>query len=121
MAIPVQPVSSSIRAASARLRTSPLPNTGMRSTASATARMPSRFTWPPKPCSRVRPWIVTPATPAFSNSRAKNGAVNCESSQPRRIFTVTGIFTASTTVRTSAMVLTVSHIIAEPPPPRTTL
>ena len=65
--------------------------------------------------------MVSPATPAFSNSRAKNGAVSCVSSQPRRIFTVTGMRTASTTVRTSATVPAASHIMAEPPPPRVTL
>jgi hypothetical protein len=59
--------------------------------------------------------------PACSNSRAKNGALQLWSSQPRRIFTLTGMRTASTTVRTRAMVLPASHIMAEPPPPRTTL
>ncbi len=71
MAMPAQPVVANMRAASARVRTSPLPMTGMRSTASTTLRMPSRLTLPPKPWARVRPWMVTAATPAFSNSRAK--------------------------------------------------
>ena len=65
--------------------------------------------------------MVTAATPAFSNSRAKNGAERLSSSQPRRIFTVTGSRTASTTVRTSFTVPPASHIMAEPPPPRVTL
>ena len=68
-------------------RTSPLPKTGIRSTASTTRRMPSWFTPPEKPCSRVRPWMVTAATPTFSNSRAKYGAVRLSSSHPSRIFT----------------------------------
>ena len=55
------------------MRTSPLPMTGMRSTASTTARMPSRLTVPLKPCARVRPWMVMAATPTCSNSRAKIG------------------------------------------------
>ena len=79
-----------MRSASRIERTSPLPMTGMRSTASTTARMPSRLTEPLKPCSRVRPWIVTAATPTRSNSRAKYGAVRLSASQPSRIFTVTG-------------------------------
>ena len=99
------------------IRTSPLPKTGIRSTASTTRRMPSWFTPPEKPCSRVRPWMVTAATPTFSNSRAKYGAVRLSSSHPSRIFTVTGTGTASTTFRTRSTVApVVSHSIDEPPP-----
>ena len=122
MAIPWQPVSSMICLASFKLRTSPLPKTGMRSTASTTARMPSWLTPPPKPCSRVRPWMVIAATPTCSKSRAKPGAERLASSQPSRIFTVTGMRTDSTTRWTSFTVVpVVSHIMAEPPPTRTTL
>lgn len=122
MAMPAQPVSSIIRAASATPRTSPLPNTGMRCTASTTRRMPSWLTRPPNPCSRVRPWIVTAATPTVSNCRAKYGAVSWSSSQPSRIFTVTGTGTASTTLRTSSTVApVVSHRSDDPPPVLTTL
>src|SRR6516165_4970088 len=40
----------------------------MRSTAATTARMPLRLTRLPKPWARFRPWTVTAATPALSNS-----------------------------------------------------
>ncbi len=65
--------------------------------------------------------MITAATPACSNSRAKNGALRSPSSQPRRILTVTGTFTDSTMPRIRFTVLVVLHIIAEPPPPLTTL
>ncbi len=65
--------------------------------------------------------MMTAATPACSNSWARAGAVKVCSSQPSRILTVTGMRTASTTVRTIAVVLAALHISAEPPPPRTTL
>ena len=115
-----QPVSANIDAASSIVRISPLATTGMRSTASTTARMPSRLTRPLKPCSRVRPWTITPATPTCSNARARSGAVSDSSSQPSRIFTVTGIFTAATTAATRSTARSIWHIRAEPPPPLTT-
>ena len=42
--IAAQPVSANVSAASAIVRMSPLATTGIRSTASTTARIPSRFT-----------------------------------------------------------------------------
>ena len=68
-----QPVSSNVAAASAIVRMSPLATTGMRSTASTTARMPARFTAPLNPCWRVRPCTITPATPTCSKARASSG------------------------------------------------
>ena len=61
------------------------------------------------------------ATPTASNARAKSGAVMFCSSQPNRIFAVTGILTASTMPLTSFAVWSSSVIIAEPPPTRQTL
>ena len=116
MLTPAQPVSSNIFFAACGVVTSPLPMTGMVFTACTTARMPARFTVPPKPCSRVRPCTKIAATPASSSTRARSGAVRLSSSQPRRILAVTGIFTALTMPRTSAAVLSSSVIIAEPPP-----
>ncbi len=84
--------------------------------------MPAWLTPPPNPCSRVRPWTVTAATPTFSNSRAKYGADWLASSHPSRILTVTGSRVAPTTRSTSRTVVpVVSHIMADPPPVRTTL
>ena len=93
----------------------------MRFTAATTRLIPSISIEPEKPCSRVRPWMVRPATPACSNSRANSGAVIWEESQPRRILTVTGMETASTTARTSSIALDIWHSMAEPPPPLVTL
>src|SRR6185312_13080061 len=67
------------------------------------------------------PWTITPAIPTFSNSRASAGAVSESSSQPRRIFTVTGTLTDLTTASTSATAVAVWHIKADPPPVLTTL
>ena len=69
-----QPVSRNMVSASCSVRMSPLPTTGIESTASTTARIPSRFTRPPNPCSRVRPWTITAAAPTRSNDRARPGA-----------------------------------------------
>ena len=118
MLTPAHPVSSNIFFAACTVVTSPLPMTGIRFTACATARMPDKFTVPLNPCSRVRPCTKIAATPTSSSTRAKSGAVRFSSSQPRRIFAVTGIFTASTMPFTSAAVFSCSIIIAEPPPTR---
>ena len=90
--------------------------TGIFFTAATTARMPAKLTVPLKPCARVRPCTKIAATPVSSRTRARSGAVRLFSSQPRRIFAVIGIFTASTIPRTSRAVLASSVIIAEPPP-----
>ena len=95
---------------------SPLPITGIDLTAATTDRMPARLTRPAKPWARVRPWTKIAATPTPSSTRARSGAVRFSSSQPRRIFAVMGIFTASIMPRTSAAVLLSSVIMAEPPP-----
>ena len=58
MLTPAQPVSSNIFFAASGVMMSPLPITGMFLTASTTLRMPARLTIPPKPCSRVRPWML---------------------------------------------------------------
>ena len=92
--IAAQPVSSNVAAASAIVRMSPLATTGMRSTASTTARMPARFTEPLNPCCLVRPCMITAATPACSKARASAGAVSDSSSQPSLILTVTGMLHA---------------------------
>ena len=83
--------------------------------------MPAKFTVPLNPCSRVRPCTKIAATPESSSARAKSGAVMFSSSQPSRIFAVTGILTAFTMPFTSAAVFSCSVIIAEPPPTRQTL
>jgi CHRD domain/PEP-CTERM motif len=119
--IAAHPVSRNVAAASARVRMSPLPTTGIRSTAATTARMPARLTLPLNPCSRVLPWMMTPATPTFSNSRASAGALKVAAFQPSRILTVTGTVTALTTAATSRTAASVWHIRAEPPPVLTTL
>ena len=54
-------VCANVDAASAIVRISPLAMTGIRATASTTARIPARFTEPRNPCSRVRPCTMTPA------------------------------------------------------------
>src|SRR5438128_2141592 len=53
MLTPAQPVWSIIFLAASGVVTSPLPMTGIRCTASTTARTPTRLTVPPKPCSRA--------------------------------------------------------------------
>ncbi len=49
--------------------------------------------------ARVRPWMVRAAMPQSCNCSARSTMILLLASQPRRVFTVTGIFTASTTAR----------------------
>ena len=76
---------------------------------------------PPYICTRVRPWTVMPATPTLSSSTASSGALMLPLSQPRRIFTVTGTFTALTTASAMRAAFSGSRISAEPSPLLTTL
>ena len=83
------PVSRTMSSASSARMTSPLPITGIE-TASFTARIASRDrSGPEYCCSRVRPWTASAAAPAASSARAASIDWRA-SSQPARIFTVTG-------------------------------
>ena len=75
---------------------SPLTTTGMP-TASFTRRTKAQSATPLKNWQRVRAWTVISATPASSAQRASSGALRLASSQPSRIFSVTGTRTAPTT------------------------
>ena len=121
MLTPAQPVSENIICAACGVVTSPLPMTGIRLTAcddradagqidrAAETLLPR----PPMHKNRRRARV-------FQGPRQiRRGQIS--SSQPRRIFAVTGIFTASTMPRTSAAVFSNSVIMAEPPPTRQTL
>ena len=117
---PAQPVSFSIRLALGASHTSPLPKTGRPGTASTTDRMPAKSTAPVNAPARVRPWMVSAATPASARMGASRGAWSSAASQPRRVFTVTGIVTARVTVATNVPVRSGSFSMAAPAPSLTT-
>ena len=50
-------------------------------------------------CERVRPWMVSAAIPQSCSCSANSSIIRLLQSHPRRVFTVTGICTASTTAR----------------------
>ena len=62
----------------------------------------------------MRPWIVTSLTPACSAIRAISGAFKEASSQPRRVFNVTGKDTALTTASQMRFTRSGSRIRADP-------
>ena len=66
--------------------------------------------------ARVRPWMVSAAMPASCKRRAISSMFLCSSSQPRRVFTVTGTFTASTIRRVISTISGTSRIIPLPAP-----
>ena len=100
---------------------SPLPITGMR-TASATEAMTSQSACPEYPWARVRPCTVRRQIPASSRRRALSGALTDCSSQPVRIFAVTGSGeTARTTAEAMAARRVPSRRREDPPFLQTTL
>ena len=72
---------------------SPLPKTGI-DTPRATSSISDQSERPLYDCAAVRPCTATAAAPACSTRLAKSGALTWSSSQPARIFTVTGMDTA---------------------------
>ena len=55
--------------------------------------------------ARVRPWMVRAWTPQSCSRSAKSTMILWLSSHPRRVFTVTGTSTASTTARVISNIL----------------
>ena len=68
----------------------------------------------------MRPWTVIIRIPRFSAIRASSGALRLEWSQPIRIFSVTGTFTALTVASMIAAASGRSRISAYPASPFTT-
>ena len=110
-----QPVASIIARASARLRTSPLPITGI-ATASTTLAMISHGARPLYCCERVRGWTVIASTPSPSAMRAISTAFTVWSSQPPRILIVKSTPIALRIVRNTTAAPSGSRISAEPWP-----
>ena len=110
-----QPVSSSMRSASAPQRTSPLPNTGTR-TARLTSAITRQSAAPAYCCIRVRACTVIARAPLSWHTRATSTALTERSSQPERIFTVTGRGVASASARTTLPIRAGSRIMALPSP-----
>ncbi len=92
---------------------SPLPNTGML-TPLATRAMNSQSETPEYDCAAVRPCTATAAAPASSIRLASSGALSSFASQPARILTVTGIFTAFAIARTTLAACSGSRIRLQP-------
>ena len=67
-------------------------------------------------CARVRPWMVRASIPQSCNCSASSTIILCSASHPRRVFTVTGIFTASTTARVISSILGTFCSMPEPAP-----
>ncbi len=67
-------------------------------------------------CGRVRPWMVSAWMPMSCNRRAMSTIGLSELSYPKRVFTVTGIFTASTIALVMATIFGMSFKIPEPEP-----
>ena len=65
---------------------------------------------------RVRPWMVRAWTPTSCSLSARSTMILELSSQPRRVFTVTGVLTASTTAFVMATSLSGSRIMPLPAP-----
>ena len=65
---------------------------------------------------RVRPWMVSAAMPASCRRSASSTIILELSSHPRRVLTVTGLPTASTTAFVMATILSGSFIIPLPAP-----
>ena len=110
-----QPVAAIIAAASARLRTSPLPTTGI-ATASTTSVMISHGATPVYCCERVRGWTVIASTPSPSAMRAISTAFTVRSSQPPRILIVKRTAIALRMVRKTTAAPSGSRISAAPWP-----
>ncbi len=88
---PAHPVRSIIRFASPAERMSPFPTTGIAFTDATTSPTSSKRQRPEYCISVVRPCTTIIAAPALSRRGAKYGATIDRSSQPSRIFTVSGI------------------------------
>ncbi len=67
-------------------------------------------------CARVRPCIVNAAMPQSCNCSANSTITLLFASHPKRVFTVTGIFTASTTARVISSILGIFCSIPAPAP-----
>ena len=67
-------------------------------------------------CARVRPWIVSAAMPVSCRRRAISSIFFDSSSHPRRVFTVTGLFTAPTIRRVISTISGTSRIMPDPAP-----
>ena len=67
-------------------------------------------------CARVRPWMANAAMPQSCNCSARSTMILWSASQPSRVFTVTGIFTASTTVRVISSIFGIFCNIPAPAP-----
>ena len=113
-----------MRKASAAKFTSPLPMIGYDVPTSTARAMMLQSAWPSYCWARVRGWMARACTPAASNMRRKSRNSPrsfCEASQPARIFTVTGTFTAFTMAVTQRSANLMSRSSAEPAPPLVTL
>ena len=93
---------------------SPFTITGTE-TASLTRRTKAQSARPSNICIRVRPCTVIMRMPHPSAIRARRGALRQPSSQPSRIFRVTGIATALTVASRIRAARASSRIRAEPP------
>ena len=67
-------------------------------------------------CARVRPCMVNAAIPQSCNCSASSTIILLLASHPRRVFTVTGIFTASTTARVISSIWGIFCNIPAPAP-----
>ena len=98
---------------------SPLPITGIdgwcRFTPSTVAAIPSRRTEGLNFIAVVRPCTVIICTPTSQSRGGSESAIRQPSSQPSRIFAVTGTATASTTARATATAWAGSQSSFEPP------
>lgn len=108
-----------MRSASAAVMMSPLPMTGIVGwvffTPSTVAAMPSSRTDGLNFIAVVRPCTVIIVTPTSHSRAGSESATRQVSSQPRRIFAVTGTRTASTTVFATAVAWSGSQSSFEPP------
>ena len=100
---------------------SPLPKMGIRMRGLA-------FTFPIRVQSasplyswaRVRPWMLRAWMPMSCRRSATSSMLRLASSQPRRVFTVTGSFTAFTTASVRRTILSTSSSRQAPAPLLTT-
>ena len=110
-----QPVAASRSVASCALTISPLPSTGTATAAFTAAMQPGSmggvYIW-----ARVRACTTMAAAPAASHCFATSTQVTVSSSQPLRIFTVTGKLTAAVTAATILPHSAGSFISALPAP-----
>ena len=67
-------------------------------------------------CARVRPWMERAAIPQSCSCSARSTMIRLSASQPKRVFTVTGMFTALTTSRVMSSISGILRSMPAPAP-----